>query len=82
MLEDAGTPSITKEKAILVGIYGPETPKWLAGEYLEELELLADTAGATCGDKILQNRPHPDPSTYIGKGKLNQLFCGGKLFRC
>lgn len=73
MLEDAGKPSITKEKAILIGIYGPETPKWLAGEYLEELELLADTAGATCQEKILQNRPHPDPSTYIGKGKLNQL---------
>lgn len=73
MLEDVRKPSITKEKAILIGIYGPETPKWLAGEYLEELELLADTAGATCQKKILQNRPHPDPSTYIGKGKLNQL---------
>lgn len=73
MLEDVRKPSITKEKAILVGIYGPDTPKWLAGEYLEELELLADTAGADCEDKILQNRPHPDPSTYIGKGKLNHL---------
>ena len=73
MLEDVRKPSITKEMAILVGIYGPETPKWLAGEYLEELELLADTAGASCAEKVLQNRPHPDPSTYIGKGKLNQL---------
>lgn len=73
MLEDVRKPSLTKETAILVGIYGPETPKWLAGEYLEELELLADTAGATCIEKVLQNRPHPDPSTYIGKGKLNQL---------
>lgn len=73
MLEDVRKPSIVKEKAILIGIYGPDTPKWLAKEYLEELELLADTAGATCSEKILQNRPHPDPSTYIGKGKLNQL---------
>ncbi len=73
MLEDVRKPSITKEMAILVGIYGPETPKWLAGEYLEELKLLADTAGASCAEKVLQNRPHPDPSTYIGKGKLNQL---------
>lgn len=73
MLEDVRKPSIVKEKAILVGIYGPDTPKWLAKEYLEELELLADTAGAACSEKILQNRPHPDPSTYIGKGKLNQL---------
>lgn len=73
MLEDVRKPSITKEKAILVGIYGPDTPKWLASEYLEELELLADTAGANCSEKVLQNRPHPDPSTYIGKGKLNEL---------
>jgi len=73
LLEDVRKPSITKEKAILIGIYGPETPKWLAGEYLQELELLADTAGADCHEKVLQNRPHPDPSTYIGKGKLNQL---------
>ncbi|NBC27597.1 MAG: GTPase HflX [Bacteroidetes bacterium] len=73
MLEDVRNPSITKEKAILVGIYGHETPRWLAKEYLEELELLADTAGADTVEKILQNRPHPDPSTYVGKGKLNQL---------
>ncbi|CAN5469052.1 GTPase HflX [soil metagenome] len=73
MIEDVQKNSLTKERAILVGIYGSDTPKWLAGEYLEELELLADTAGAICIDKILQNRPHPDPSTYIGKGKLNQL---------
>jgi len=73
LLEDVRKPSITKEKAILVGIYGPDTPKWLAGEYLDELELLADTAGASTEEKVLQNRPQPDPSTYIGKGKLNQL---------
>jgi GTP-binding protein HflX len=73
LLEDVRNPSITKEKAILVGIYGHETPRWLAKEYLEELELLADTAGADTVEKILQNRPHPDPSTYVGKGKLNQL---------
>jgi len=73
LIEDVRKPSITKERAILVGIYGADTPKWLAAEYLDELELLADTAGAVCDEKILQNRPHPDPSTYIGKGKLNQL---------
>jgi len=73
LIEDVRKPAITKERAILVGIYGSDTPKWLAAEYLEELELLADTAGAVCDEKILQNRPHPDPSTYIGKGKLNQL---------
>lgn len=73
MIEDTRKPSLVKEKAVLVGIYGPETPRWLAEEYLDELELLTDTAGGKTAEKILQNRPHPDPTTYIGKGKLNQL---------
>lgn len=73
MIEDIRKPANSEERAILVGIYGAETPRWLAKEYLDELELLSDTAGAYCLRKILQNRPHPDPTTYIGKGKLNQL---------
>ena len=73
MIEDIGQPTVDREKAILVGIYGPDIPRWLAKEYLDELEMLAATAGATTVKKVLQNRPHPDPTTYIGKGKLSQL---------
>lgn len=73
MLEDIRKPAFDKEKAILVGLYGQDAPRWLAQEYLVELELLADTAGASCVEKVLQNRPHPDPALYIGKGKLQQL---------
>jgi len=73
LLEDVRKPSLTKERAVLVGIYGSDNPRWLAEEHLSELELLADTAGASTVKKILQNRPHPDPTTYIGKGKLSQL---------
>lgn len=73
MIEDIHKPSLEKEKAVLVGIYGPNTPRWLAKEYLDELQLLTDTAGGVSVERILQNRPHPDPTTYIGKGKLNQL---------
>jgi GTP-binding protein HflX len=73
LLEDIRKPSLIKERAVLVGIYGPDTPRWLANEYLVELDLLADTAGATTVEKVLQNRPHPDPTTYVGKGKLNEL---------
>lgn len=73
MLEEIRKPLLEKERAVLVGIYGVDTPRWLAEEHLEELDLLADTAGASTVEKILQNRPHPDPTTYIGKGKLNQL---------
>jgi GTPase len=73
LLEEIRKPSLEKERAVLVGLFGPETPRWLAEEYLEELMLLADTAGADTAEKILQNRPHPDPTTYVGKGKLHQL---------
>jgi GTP-binding protein HflX len=57
----------------LVGLYGPETTRFQAEEYLDELELLTDTAGGITIEKILQNKTHPDPSTYIGKGKLTEL---------
>ncbi len=73
MLEDIRKPSLEKERALLVGLFGPDIPRWLAEEYLSELELLADTAGAETAEKILQNRPHPDPGTYVGTGKLNHL---------
>jgi len=73
LLEEIRKPSLEKERAVLVGLFGPEIPRWLAEEYLDELMLLANTAGADTAEKILQNRPHPDPTTYIGKGKLNQL---------
>jgi GTPase len=73
LLEDIRKPSFEKERAVLVGIFGPDLPRWLAEEYLSELVLLSDTAGAATAEKILQNRPYPDPATYIGKGKLHEL---------
>ena len=41
---------------------------------LEELALLADTAGATVVDRIIQDRYHVNPATFIGKGKVNQII--------
>lgn len=73
MSEDNKKPSFERERAVLVGIFGPELPRWLAEEYLNELALLSDTAGAVTIERILQNRPHPDHTTYIGKGKLHEL---------
>lgn len=80
MLEEIRKPSLEKEKAVLVGLFGPDIPRWLAEEYIEELMLLANTAGADTVQKELQNRPHPDPTTYIGKGKVKQLkqICADK----
>ncbi|MDZ7806377.1 MAG: GTPase HflX [Gracilimonas sp.] len=73
MLDDVKNSDIERERVALVGLYGPETTRFQAEEYLDELELLADTAGGITVEKILQNKTHPDPSSYIGKGKLTEL---------
>jgi GTP-binding protein HflX len=73
LFKDIRDSDIVEERALLVGVYGPETPRLQAEEYLDELELLTYTAGGITVDKILQNRMHPDPSTYVGSGKLRQL---------
>ncbi len=58
---------------MLVGLFGADISKIHASEYLDELEMLADTAGAETVSKVLQNRNHPDPSFYVGKGKISEL---------
>lgn len=73
MIEKPTRRGTQKERTVLIGLFGAETPRWLAQEYLDELELLADTAGAETVEKILQNRPQPDPNTYVGKGKLRGM---------
>lgn len=59
---------------MLVGISRPpEVPRWEAEDHLDELEQLADTAGATVLKKIIQERKQYDTSFYIGKGKVQEL---------
>src|SRR2546430_16957675 len=41
--------------------------------HLDELELLVDTAGADVAERVLQRRDSPDPATYVGKGKAEEL---------
>ena len=60
------------EKVILIGIWG-ENSLQDAENSLRELAALAETAGATVLDGLLQRRPHPDPATYLGKGKAQEL---------
>lgn len=62
-----------KERVALIGVYGQDVYKEQAEEYLEELALLADTADGITIEKFLQNKEHPDPQTYIGRGKLEEL---------
>ena len=60
------------ENVVLIGIYSQGTVSD-AENSLRELSALAETAGAVVLDGLLQRRPHPDPSTYFGKGKAQEL---------
>ncbi|MEY2473041.1 MAG: GTPase [Actinomycetota bacterium] len=62
-----------REKIVLVGVtFGRANPDEVE-EYLDELALLVDTAGADVEARVLQRRDAPDPATYIGKGKAEEL---------
>lgn len=60
------------ENVILIGVY-PSGAQTDAENSLRELAALAETAGAVVLDGLLQRRPHPDPATYIGRGKAQEL---------
>ena len=40
---------------------------------MAELELLAETAGARCSSALFQRRERPDPATFIGRGKVDEV---------
>ncbi|MCC6270193.1 MAG: GTPase HflX [Microbacteriaceae bacterium] len=60
------------ENVVLVGIH-PQGALEEAENSLRELAALAETAGAVVLDGLLQRRSHPDPSTFLGKGKAQEL---------
>ncbi len=61
------------ESAILVGVVLPGLSRWDVEDSLNELELLADTAGAQVTDRVIQSLTQINPATYIGKGKVSEL---------
>ncbi len=63
----------TQESAIIVGVITPGLSRWEVDDSLTELELLADTAGAEVTDRVTQKLPRLSASTYVGKGKVNEL---------
>ena len=60
-----------KERVILVGVSLADSDD--AEQSLNELEELADTAGALCVGRILQKREQMHPATYLGRGKTEEL---------
>jgi len=60
------------EKVVLIGVY-PQGSQEEAENSLRELAALCETAGAAVLDGVLQRRPNPDPATYLGRGKVEDL---------
>lgn len=82
MIEKKIRPAQSREKAILVGVSVAGQSDEKTKEYLEELRFLADTAGADVVDVLTQKLPHPNPATYIGTGKLEELAEKVKAHEC
>jgi len=70
--------SVQSESALLVGVLLPTKPASVSSENgndpLEELAGLVETAGAEIVGRMTQTRKAPDKTTYLGKGKLEQLL--------
>ena len=64
---------VKTETAILVGLITKEQDEAKTKEYLDELEFLADTAGAVTVKRFTQRVNGPSAVTYVGKGKLEEI---------
>ena len=64
---------VKTETAILVGLITQEQDEAKTKEYLDELEFLADTAGAVTVKRFTQKVGGPNNTTYVGKGKLEEI---------
>lgn len=63
----------SSERAVLVSLITPAQPEARVLEYLDELAFLADTAGATEVARFTQKLDYPNPRTFVGKGKLDEI---------
>ena len=62
-----------QETAIMVGIINQQQDETLINEYLDELEFLIETAGAQPTKRFVQRIAKPDPRSFIGSGKLEEI---------
>ena len=73
MTEGHSTIDAVEEDCVLVGVISADITEAIEIEYLNELEFLAETAGAFSKKRFMQRLPHPHPKTYVGKGKLEEI---------
>jgi GTP-binding protein HflX len=64
---------VKPERVLLVGMAETPAGRWDVADRLDELSLLAKTAGAVVFEKMLQIRKKPDPALFIGRGKALEL---------
>jgi GTPase len=58
---------------MLAALEWPASDAWQAGDSLDELARLVETAGGTVAGRATQRREHPDPATFFGRGKTAEL---------
>ncbi|MGM9804274.1 MAG: GTPase HflX [Muribaculaceae bacterium] len=73
MIEGKIVSEMENERAVLVGLITPAQNEAKANEYLDELAFLADTAGAVTVKKFLQRCDAPNRTSFVGKGKLEEI---------
>jgi GTP-binding protein HflX len=73
MIETKTRKILRRERAILIGIINREQPEEKINEYLDELAFLADTAGAVSVERFVQRLEYPNPKTFLGSGKMNEI---------
>lgn len=73
MKSSASDTSLTTKSAVLIGVISKFQDEDHSKEYLEELEFLASTYGVETKQWFVQKLEKPDKSTFIGKGKLEEI---------
>jgi GTP-binding protein HflX len=72
-LQRPSTGNAVRERAVLVGLFNGTSRQFDPDHSLDELAGLAAAAGATVVLRVLQERPKPDPATFLGRGKVDAL---------
>ena len=69
---------VERQRALALALADDRRPVDEVDASLDELERLVDTAGSDVVERAVQRRPHPDPATYLGRGKAEELAAVGK----
>ncbi len=70
---DLKKKSLNKEKAVLIGVIHQLQNEDKSSEYLDELEFLTETAGAVVIKRFTQKLEKPNPKTFLGPGKMDEI---------